>query len=518
VHGVIGNPIVALAQKIGLPVERNADPFSGVRAFTADGKQLPAEEAGELAGRLLGTVFAWLPAVAQGDDGGKGVTTDNVSLYDGILMEDSPIYGGGEETMEGSSRGVFGEEEVKGEHPAGKRQDDKLRTALSLVRAFQGWVGAPLDYVSLKWWGFNQNTEGGDGILVRGYGEMVNWLRNEVERMGGIIRLEEKLTSVELVEGEEEHDDGSVLLTTRRTSEKNASSDGGRYDATYTLLTLPLGVLKHSPPKFKPPMSLRRKRAIERLGMGLLDKIVLVYDYAWWAGDSQGARINILIPSDEDPTRLLGPTGGLPPHPNIGTQPEYTQGGPKGSFPARTPAYLKEHPQALMIYDLHAQCGIPALCVFVPGEFADVMEMCGDEATREWLTGVVGQWLGGLRDANEANAAIPRPVDVLRTAWRKDENAFGSYAYIPVGRSHDGLDEQSSPGHGASGPGEPLSMRDGTAASPLDQLELSRTMWDRCFWAGEHTELNQYASVHAAWTSGVREAEKILARLNGVDI
>jgi polyamine oxidase len=58
----------------------------------------------------------------------------------------------------------------------------------------------------------------------------------------------------------------------------------------------------------------------------------------------------------------------------------------------------------------------------------------------------------------------------------------------------------------------------GTAASPLDQLELSRTMWGRCFWAGEHTEYNQYASVHAAWTSGAREAEKILVCLNGVDI
>jgi lysine-specific histone demethylase 1 len=45
-------------------------------------------------------------------------------------------------------------------------------------------------------------------------------------------------------------------------------------------------------------------------------------------------------------------------------------------------------------------------------------------------------------------------------------------------------------------------------------LELGRRLWDRVFWAGEHTEVNQFASVHGAWKSGVREAEKILVYLD----
>jgi polyamine oxidase len=74
-----------------------------------------------------------------------------------------------------------------------------------------------------------------------------------------LIRLEEKLTSVELME-DEECDNGSVVLTTRTSSEKQSSSQERRYEAPYTLLTLPLGVLEHSPPDFTPPMSIRRKQ------------------------------------------------------------------------------------------------------------------------------------------------------------------------------------------------------------------------------------------------------------------
>ncbi|KIM19645.1 hypothetical protein M408DRAFT_31047, partial [Serendipita vermifera MAFF 305830] len=165
--------------------------------------------------------------------------------------------------------------------------------------------------------------------------------------------------------------------------------------------------------------------------------------------------INILIPSDDDPTRLLGPTG--------------------GRAPSQDARMAGADPQALMVFDLHAQCGIPALCVFVAGELGDVAETCTDAQTTEWVTGVVQQWLGGLmKKATDVNGdtktevgVVPKPVEVVRTAWSKNEHVFGSYAYIPVG-----------------------SENDRTSASPLDQVELKRTMWDRCFWAGEHTELN----------------------------
>ncbi|KIM29812.1 hypothetical protein M408DRAFT_22683 [Serendipita vermifera MAFF 305830] len=274
---------------------------------------------------------------------------------------------------------------------------------------------------------------------------MVDWIKAEIERLGGAFRLKAPVAAVELVEGEEE--EGSVKISTRWLEdipEVMHAEQTSNFHAPYTLLTLPLGVLKYAPPTFTPPLSIRRQQAIQRLGMGLLDKIVLVYEKAWWAdSQSSSAMINILIPSKDGPTILLGPTSGC------------TSGMAKEAFPPRTSEWLEQNPQALRAFDLHAQCGSPALCVFVAGEFGDVAETCTDIQTTEWVTGVVQQWLGGLmgkpanRSSNmEFSGQVPRPVEVLRTAWRKDKHAFGSYAYIPVSSENEGI-----------------------TASPLDQVE-----------------------------------------------
>ncbi|KIM20693.1 hypothetical protein M408DRAFT_124563 [Serendipita vermifera MAFF 305830] len=364
-----------------------------------------------------------------------------MSVKDGILAEGSPIYHGEPRPVDGAAT------------------DENLRTALMLSRSCQGWTGAAIDYVSLKWWGFNQDTEGGDGILARGSVEVVDWLKAEIGRLGWVFRLKAPVAAVELVEGEEE-EEISVKISTRWVEdipEVMHAEQTSNFHAPYTLLTLPLGVLKYAPPTFTPPLSIRHEQAIQRLGMGLLDKIVLVYEKVWWADtQSSSAMINILMPLEDDPTRLLGPTcGRISDH-----------GTAKGAFPPRTPEWLEQNPQALMVFDLHAQCGIPALCVFVAGEFGDVAETCTDAQTTAWVTGVVQQWLGGpINKSNDEGSnvmteigAVPRMVEVLRTAWRKDEHAFGSYAYIPVGNDNEG-----------------------PSTSPLDQVELTRTMRDRCF-------------------------------------
>ncbi|CAG8660665.1 13303_t:CDS:1, partial [Acaulospora colombiana] len=348
---------------------------------------------------------------------------------------------------------------------------------------------------------------GPDALLVDGYGPLVQWLKKDIERLGGKFILGEKVAEVTLQEGEGEEDEGKVLLKTQKTT-RDATDESNQqaptqkqYLTPYSLLTLPLGVLKHDPPVFNPPLPLRRRQAIDRLGFGLLDKVVLVYETAWWASSEQPATrpndgnedeaeeqgdstIKMLLVSDEHPTRLMGPSGGLyPDSENI----------PTGAFPPRTPEYVKEHPQALMIFDVHAQSGIPALCLFIGGERGDVMEACTDEETKRWAVDAVNSYLGKplftSRSTNQ-NKDIPQPKEVIRTTWRADPNAYGSYSFIPKG----GIEGQ-------------------TAASPIDQLELSRTLWDKVFWAGEHTEVNRYSTVHGAWTTGVREAEKILVKL-----
>lgn len=53
--------------------------------------------------------------------------------------------------------------------------------------------------------------------------------------------------------------------------------------ARSAVVTLPLGVLKASAASlFSPALSSTKTTAISSLGMGTLDKIILIYSSAWW--------------------------------------------------------------------------------------------------------------------------------------------------------------------------------------------------------------------------------------------
>lgn len=68
-----------------------------------------------------------------------------------------------------------------------------------------------------------------------------------------------------------------------------------QYDAA--LVTVPLGVLKQGTIAFDPPLSDERQAAIDHMGMGVLDKLYLLFDAPFW---------------DQDKTTILTPETGLP--------------------------------------------------------------------------------------------------------------------------------------------------------------------------------------------------------------
>jgi polyamine oxidase len=288
-----------------------------------------------------------------------------------------------------------------------------------------------------------------------------------------------------------------VKITSQSTSlSPNGLRQVQDWQGQCTLVTLPLGVLKHNPPKFVPELPLRRREAINRLGFGLLNKIVLKYDHAWWSSAkgeafafAHSASFMLLPDFDKDPARLQGPKGGKLEQIH------------RGAFPGRSQEEREKNPLAVAIIDLHTLSNIPALEFMIGGDIADALEECTDEQVAAWAHAVVADYLGPFMAATGADgkATIPRqvkdkvpePTKVHVTRWRSDRFAFGSYAYSP-----------------AHGDGE-------QGSTPLDFLELSRTLWGRVFWAGEHTEVDSYASAHGAWLSGDREGRKILRNLAG---
>jgi len=77
--------------------------------------------------------------------------------------------------------------------------------------------------------------------------------------------------------------------------------------------------------------------------------------------------------------------------------------------------------------------------------------------------------------------SIPNPTNMLRTKWGQNINSFGAYSYAT----------------------------NGTTSADFDAMELQIN--DRLFFAGEHTEINYRGTVHGAYLSGIREADKIIA-------
>ncbi len=64
------------------------------------------------------------------------------------------------------------------------------------------------------------------------------------------------------------------------------TADGRTWAADHVVCTLPLGVLKTETVMFDPPLSAPKRSAIERIGFGLLDKIVMLFDTPFWEDDS----------------------------------------------------------------------------------------------------------------------------------------------------------------------------------------------------------------------------------------
>lgn len=239
------------------------------------------------------------------------------------------------------------------------------------------------------------------------------------------------------------------------------------YTGRLTLITIPLGVLKANPPKFTPPLPLRRQQAIKNLGFGCLNKVTLFYSSAWWPLDPPGF---LLMPDPEKPGNLSGPK--------------------KDAGKARS-SY---------VVNLWNQSKIPGLVFYLGGDLADELEECPDEDIKAWADGVVEQYI-----QPQSCFVAEDPVEVVITRWRSDPYAMGSYTFTPSS------DWKGPPSKSSAAS---FSQRGG---NPVDYIDLSRPLWDRWFFAGEHTEVDCFATVHGAWISGVREAEKIHTVLMSLD-
>ena len=173
------------------------------------------------------------------------------------------------------------------------------------------------------------------------------------------------------------------------SSALRVETDRGAYEAGHAIVTLPLGVLKRGLVRFGPLLSARKQGAIDRLAMGALNKIALVFPCAFW-------------PADHD---FLG--------------------------------YMSaERGEVPVMLSLMKSAGAPVLVGFVTGRYSARIASMPDAELQERVMRILRKMFG---------AAIPAPTHMVRTHWERDPFAFGSYAHIPVGADPSDMDILAEP-------------------------------------------------------------------------
>ncbi|XP_057340669.1 lysine-specific histone demethylase 1A [Microplitis mediator] len=166
------------------------------------------------------------------------------------------------------------------------------------------------------------------------------------------------------------------------------------HKADAVLVTLPLGVLKASKPpsavNFDPPLPDWKSQAIQRLGFGNLNKVVLCFERIFW-----------------DPTaNLFGHVGST----------------------------TASRGELFLFWNLYKA---PVLLALVAGEAACVMENVSDDV-------IVGRCIAVLKGIF-GNQVVPQPRESVVTRWRADPWARGSYSYVAVGSSGSDYDLLAAP-------------------------------------------------------------------------
>jgi monoamine oxidase len=215
--------------------------------------------------------------------------------------------------------------------------------------------GADLEQLSAWEWDEDEAFEGEDLLFPNGYDQMIQELAK-----GLIIEREHQVTVIE-------YNEKSVTIKTNQDT----------FKADAVIVTLPLGILKTGTVTFSPPLPQQKQRAIHRLEMGVLNKVVLKFPQRFWPAEVE----------------MLG--------------------------------YLSPQPQNFSDFlNLYPLTKMPILVALCGGSFAKSLEKLSDQTVQENIITLLRRVHGNK---------IPQPEAIVITKWTSDPFSRGSYSYIPVG-------------------------------------------------------------------------------------
>ena len=116
----------------------------------------------------------------------------------------------------------------------------------------------------MKCWDGVEQFNGAEHIFPGGFSQIVDALATGID-----ISLNMPVKSIN-------YEKDTVIVT---------ANDGSTFEGDKLIVTVPLGVLKTNSIQFTPVLSADKTAAIQRLGMGSLDKLWLQFPTAFWEDD-----------------------------------------------------------------------------------------------------------------------------------------------------------------------------------------------------------------------------------------
>lgn len=330
IHGVRGNPIADLAKQFGAQT-KPTDYENGID-FDFDGRVLSDRESEEIE-----------------------------ELYDEIYSEIEDMQNEYDDDI--SLQAAF--DHVLQNYNLSADQLRKLGQYIQQETSLE--YGADPSDLSMMEWDSDEVFGGRDVIFPNGYIQIAAGLSNGLD-----IRL------------------NTVVKTVYYSNEGvEVETGSGIFHADKVVVTLPLGVLKREAVRFEPQLPGWKWDAIDRLNMGVLDKVYLKFPAIFWDDEIENFW-------------YLGK--------KIGEWSDWMSFVP----------YINQ----------------PVLMAFHGGEKALALEALSD-----------GQILAGAMATLRTifGSSIPEPIAYKITRWGADPYSFGSYSHIPPNASGDDYDDLAEP-------------------------------------------------------------------------
>ncbi|KAF2858318.1 hypothetical protein K470DRAFT_221478 [Piedraia hortae CBS 480.64] len=238
--------------------------------------------------------------------------------------------------------------------------------------------GVPLAGLSMTAHDQNAGTEfeGPHAIIAGGIGQLPHALSVYPTQLN--IRFGSVVEGIEY-DGEEGPKQGIA---------KVKCVNGEIFEADAVINTIPLGVLKQNSVIFNPPLPKWKQDAMGRLGWGLLNQLILVYDKPFWNEEQEVfGLLNDSEPSESDDSS----------------------------------AYARSRGRFFKILNVTKTSGRPTLVAFMAGYAAFEVE----ETPMYILLAELHERLGRIFQTEK----LPEPKEVIMTRWGKDRFTKGAFTY-----------------------------------------------------------------------------------------